>query len=90
MSNENENKHFRIRTRGKPTRFYIDNELVERASDLGLSQSHIAIYCALARHAHSRDQSGFPSWATIMAESGVGSVNTLRKCLGDLEQKNLI
>ena len=89
MKNVNGIPFFRIRQKGKKTRFYVDNELVENAKILGLNPRDMTVYCAIARHAHSQDQAAFPSYETIMLESAVGNRGTLSKCMKKLESLNL-
>lgn len=82
------NEHFAIRRR-KKTRYYIDNELLELCGDI-LKPHGIAIYNVLAKHANSKTQRCFPSYETIMKQSGVGRRNTVTKYLNLLEEHNLI
>jgi hypothetical protein len=78
-----------IRSRDKKTRFYIDNELLADYAQI-LKPHGIALYNVLAKHANSDDQDCFPSYETIMEQSGIGKRNTISKYLDILEDLNII
>ncbi len=90
MQNENERPFFRPRQRGKDTRYYIDNELVEWAERLDLKSRDIAVYNAIARHAHSMDQAAFPSYLLLMKEAAVKNKRSLSSSLKKLERLNMV
>ncbi len=78
-----------IRPPKKKTRFWVDNEILEKYAQV-LKPQGIAVYCALARHANSKTQGCFPAYERLMEMSGVGNRNTLSKYLKILEKYNLI
>ncbi|MCE9585055.1 helix-turn-helix domain-containing protein [Candidatus Nomurabacteria bacterium] len=78
-----------IRPSLKKTRFWVDNEIIEKYGPK-LKSSGIAIYCTLARHANSKTQSCFPSYPTIMKFSGIGKRNTVSKYIKIIEELGLI
>lgn len=78
-----------IRSSKKKTRFYVDNEILEKYGQI-LKPQGIAIYCALARHANSKTQACFPSYPRIMKMAGVGKRNTISKYLKILEKEGLV
>jgi hypothetical protein len=83
----NENK--KSRERGKTTRYYVDNEIVEVfGSTIGVYG--ISVYNALAKHANSQTQLCYPSYETIMRFTGIGRRNTVSKYLGVLVEQGLI
>lgn len=90
MQNEHEKPFFIPRRKGKATRYYIDNELVEWAERLNLNARDIAVYNAIARHAHSLDQAAFPSYLTLMKEAAVKNKRTLSASLKKLELLNMV
>jgi len=87
MNMQNESK--KIRPKGKKTRFYIDNELLEYYGNV-LKPHGIAIYSVLAKHANSKSQECFPSYETIMKQTGIGKRNTVSKYLKLLKSLGLI
>ncbi|MEI8339775.1 MAG: helix-turn-helix domain-containing protein [bacterium] len=50
----------------------------------------IALYCALAKHANSKNQACWPSYETILKCSSIGKRNTVSKYLKILERHELI
>lgn len=83
------NQNLEIRGRGKKTRFYVDNEILEVYGPI-LKPHGIALYVALAKHANSKTQKCFPSYETIMKCSGIGRRNTVREKLNLLKSLGLI
>lgn len=77
------------RKKKRKKRFYIDNELLEEYANV-LNKPGMMIYSVLSKYAHSEKQTSFPSYQTIMDESGVGNRNTVSKYLGLLEKLNII
>ena len=86
---ENPSQKFNIRRPRKRTRYYVDNELLKLMGKM-LKPHGIAIYNVLAKYSNSTTQTCFPSYETIMAESGVGKRNTVTKYLNVLEHLNVI
>lgn len=82
-------QNFKIRRQGKRTRYYVDNELL-KCRGKTLKPHGIAIYNVLAKYSNSKTQSCFPSYETIMVESGVGRRNTVTKYLNLMERLNII
>lgn len=83
------NENTEIRGRGKKTRFYVDNEILELYGPI-LKPHGIALYVALARHANSNTQICFPSYERLIRCSGIGNRNTISKKLQLLEDIGLI
>lgn len=78
-----------IRPLKKPTRLWVDNEILEVYGSK-LKPHGIALYCALARHANSETQGGFPSYERLMKLSGIGKRNTISKYITIIEGLDLI
>lgn len=78
-----------IRPHNKKTRFWVDNEILEKYGPQ-LKAQGIAIYCSLAKHANSKTQMCYPSYSKIMENTGIGKRNTISKYLKILEKLGLI
>ncbi len=83
------NENIEIRGRGKKTRFYVDNEILEVYGPI-LKPHGIALYVTLAKFANSKTQVCFPSYETLMECSGIGRRNTVTKKLNLLKELGLI
>lgn len=79
-----------IRRPNKKTRFFIDNEYLEKGYAKKFSTATFAVYAVLARHANARAQTCFPSIPTIMQKGGIGNRNTVVAALKQLEEYNII
>jgi hypothetical protein len=79
-----------IRRREKKTRFYIDNEYLDKGYAKAFSTSISMVYAVLARHANARNQTCFPSIETIMRKGGIGNRNTVVAAIKKLEEYNFI
>jgi hypothetical protein len=77
------------RNKKRKKRFFIDNELLSIYAPY-IRQHGIAIYDVLSKYAHSEKQTCYPSYQTIMDQSGVANRNTINKYLDILEKLNII
>jgi DNA-binding transcriptional regulator GbsR (MarR family) len=80
---------FLVRDKNKKTRFYIDNEFLEKGYANLLGRKCL-VYFALARHANAESQSCFPSYEIIMKETGIHNRNVVAKTINALEYLNMI
>jgi DNA-binding transcriptional regulator GbsR (MarR family) len=80
---------FLVRDKNKKTRFYIDNEFLEKGY-VNLLGRKCLVYFALARHANAESQSCFPSYEIIMKETGIHNRNVVAKTINALEYLNMI
>ncbi len=78
-----------IRPGYKKTRFYTDNEVIDIYGKI-IGPYGLALYSALARGAHSKDQCTFLTIETLMEMSGIGNRNTVLKHLNILLKLKLI
>ena len=79
------------RTLKKKTRLFIDNEFFA----LGYAAKYrklslIDVYCVLAKYARYSSQVCFPSYETIMRESGIKNRNSIANALKKLEELKII
>ena len=79
----------RVRDKISKGRFYVDNELVDKEY-LDFLGCGGRVYFVLARHAHNKTQMCFPSYETLMRESGIKNRNSISKVLKKLERLNMI
>ena len=78
------------RPRNKPTRYWIDNEFIEKSYLAKLHASASKVYAVLARHANARTQECYPSLATISKKSGIASRSTVIAAIRTLERYAII
>ncbi len=78
-----------IRLRRKKNRYFVDNEILEIYGSK-LKPQGIALYNAIARHAHNDTQRCYPSFERLIALSGIGKRSTLTKYIRKLEELKLI
>lgn len=79
------------RQKVKKSRFYIDNEFLERGYAAKFRKLHLLdIYCALARRANYKTQRCFPSYEDIMELTGLKNKNAVAVALRKLEELNII
>jgi len=79
-----------IRPPVKQTRFYLDNEYIEKGYAAIFPDSTTAVYCILAKFAHHKKQICFPAAKTIMELGGITNRSTVFKALKILESYNII
>lgn len=78
------------RPRRKKTRLVIDNEYIDDGHMAALPNSVTLVYCVLAKYAHVDRQTCFPSIATIMKKTGIGSDRTVYAAIRKLEARFII
>lgn len=78
------------RPRNKPTRYWIDNEFIEKQYLAKFHASVSKVYAVLVRHANSRTQECYPSLATIAKKSGIVSRSTIISAIRTLERYAII
>jgi hypothetical protein len=74
----------------KKTRYWIDNEYIERGYMRTFVGSVTLVYDVLARHANARTQTCFPSIKTISKEAGLGSRRIVIEAIRTLERYAII
>ena len=85
----NQPAQFNVRAKVSKERFYIDNKIVD-LNYLNFLGRGASVYISLARHARHETQIAFPSYETIMRESGIKNRNTISKAIRMLEKLNMI
>lgn len=91
MEAQHTEKHSFLLREHKKTRFFIDNEFFKWGYAAKYRKlSLIDVYCILAKHANHKSQMCFPSYETIMKESGIKNKNSLAKALQKLEELNIV
>lgn len=80
---------FIVRNRIKKTRFYTDNEFLEKDYAAFLGRRAEIYYC-LVKHANSETQTCWPSYQTIMKETGIKDRNVIVQTLNALQYLKLI
>lgn len=78
-----------VRTRDKKSRFYIDNEFFNNGYAELLGRKAL-VYFVLAKYANARTQTCFPSYETLMKQSGVKHRSLIPKVLRALIHLRLI
>jgi len=73
----------------KKQSFWINNEFLVNGYAKVLKRGAI-IYCVLCKYANAQTQSCFPSYETIMKESGVKNRNSIAKFLNMMDYLGLI
>lgn len=79
-----------IRRSGKPTRLYIDNEYFANGYSTSFFNTTTLVYCVLAKYANAKTQKCFPSWNTIIRETGIKHRNTITIAIKELESYKII
>jgi hypothetical protein len=74
----------------KKTRYWIDNEYIERGYMSAFAGSVTLVYDVLSRHANARTQTCFPSIKTISKEAGLGSRRIVIEAIRTLERYAII
>lgn len=80
----------KIRTKRKPSRFFMENEYVHGGYVATLPNSCTRIYLVLSVHCNNETQVAFPSITKIQAMSGCTNRNTTIKALSILESYGII
>ena len=79
------------RKKQKKTRFYIDNEFLAWGYAAAYRKSSlIDVYCVLAKYANYSSQLCFPSYETIIRETGLKNRNAVKKALDKLEELKIV
>lgn len=79
-----------IRPSVKQTRFYLDNEYLEKGYAALFPHSVTTVYCALARRAKHETQICFPSANDIMKLGGITNRSTVFEALRILETYDIV
>lgn len=75
----------------KKTRLFIDNEFFACGYAAKYRKlSLVDVYCVLAKYANYKSQMCYPSYETIMRESGLKNRNSVVKSLKKLEELNIV
>jgi len=85
----NTTNNFLVRDNKKKTRFFVDNELLEKGYAETLKRG-IILYCVLCKYANSKTQICFPGYDTIIKESGIKNRNNITGFINALEYLNII
>lgn len=80
----------KIRTKRKPSRFFMENEYVHGGYAATLPDSCTTIYTVLSVHCNNETQVAFPSISTIQVLSGCANRNTTIKSLSILASYGII
>jgi len=80
----------KIRTKRKPSRFFMENEYVHGGYNAALGNSCARIYLVLSVHCNNETQVAFPSITTIQIMSGCTNRNSTMKALSILESYGII
>src|SRR3989344_6128925 len=80
---------FIVREQKKRTRLYIDNEFFEKGY-AALLHNRSLVYECLAKYARADTQMCYPSYETIIKETGIKNRNTIAQTINLLEYLRLI
>lgn len=80
----------KIRTKRKPSRFFVENEYVHGGYVATLPPACSRIYYVLSVHCNNETQVAFPSISTIQIMSGCTNRNTTIKALGILQEYGIV
>lgn len=80
----------KLRTKRKPSRFFVENEYVHGGYAATLPNSCTKIYLVLSVHCNNETQVAFPSISKIQEMSGCTNRNTTMKSLSILEAYGII
>ncbi len=80
----------KLRTKRKPSRFFVENEYVHGGYVAILPNACSRIYYVLSVHCNNETQVAFPSITTIQEMSGCTNRNTTMKALSILESYGII
>jgi hypothetical protein len=80
---------FLVRELKKKTRFYTDNEFLDKGYASFFGRKSL-IYFVLEKYANAKTQTCFPSYKTIMKETGIKNRNTIAKTINAFEYLNLV
>lgn len=85
----NHQGNFLVRDRLKGSRFYTDNEFVLNGYMAFLGRLALLYYCLL-EHANAETQTCYPSYETLIIETGIKNRNTLAAAINVLEYLGII
>lgn len=80
----------KIRTKRKPSRFFVENEYVHGGYAATLPNSCTRIYLVLSVHCNNETQVAFPSISKIQELSGCTNRNTTMKAIATLEEYGIV
>lgn len=80
----------KIRTKRKPSRFFVENEYVHGGYVATLPNACSRIYYVLSVHCNNETQVAFPSISTIQQMSGCTNRNTTMKAITTLHEYGII
>jgi hypothetical protein len=79
-----------LRKKDKATRFFVDNEYVEKGYLAALPHQTTSVYIALIKHCNTKTQSAFPALKTLQKLAGIKNRNSLISSISLLEDLNII
>jgi len=79
-----------LRKKDKATRFFIDNEYVEKGYLAALPHQTTSVYVALIKHCNTKTQTAFPSLKTLQRLAGVKNRNSLSASISILQDLHII
>ncbi len=80
----------KLRTKRKPSRFFVENEYVHGGYVAALSTACSKIYYVLSVHCNNETQVAFPSISKIQELSGCTNRNTTMKAIATLQEYGII
>jgi hypothetical protein len=80
----------KLRTKRKPSRFFVENEYVHGGYVAKLPTACSKIYYVLSVHCNNETQVAFPSISTIQEMSGCTNRNTTLKAIATLQEYGII
>jgi hypothetical protein len=80
----------KLRTKRKPSRFFVENEYVHGGYVATLPTACSKIYYVLSVHCNNETQVAFPSISTIQEMSGCTNRNTTLKAIATLQEYGII
>jgi hypothetical protein len=80
----------KLRTKRKPSRFFIENEYVHGGYIAALADACTKIYLVLSVHCNNETQVAFPSISTIQELSGCTNRNTTIKAIATLQEYGIV
>lgn len=79
-----------LREKNKPTRFFVDNEYVDKGFLAAFPHQVTSVYMALLKHCNTKTQTAYPGLKTLQRLTGIKNRNSLITSISMLEEYNIL
>ena len=79
-----------LRKKDKETRFFVDNEYIEKGYMATLPHPTTVVYMAIIKHCNTKTQVAFPGLKTLQKLTGIKNKNSLISSISLLEDLNIL